>query len=87
MAQQQTGSPPRHRGIMHLTYHDEAPKSGKPVSDSTDSAGAPEIEITPEMIAAGVNEIASYNLDFESREDAVARIYEAMFLASRSAVL
>jgi hypothetical protein len=41
-----------------------------------------EIEITPEMVEAGAYELASYNTDFESVEDAVVRIYEAMILAS-----
>ncbi len=46
---------------------------------SADSADIDlEIEITPEMIEAGCTEIASYNLDFESREDAVRRIYSEM---------
>jgi hypothetical protein len=37
-----------------------------------------EIEITPEMIEAGADALASVNLDFESEEAAVARIYRAM---------
>jgi hypothetical protein len=47
-------------------------------------AGAPdEIEVTEEMIEAGVAEIATYNLDFESREEAVERIFVAMLLRGK----
>jgi hypothetical protein len=41
-----------------------------------------EIEITPAMIEAGVTELVRYNPDYVSKEDAVVRIYEAMFAAS-----
>lgn len=56
----------------------------KGLSDSTGD-GAPEekIEITPAMLEAGVDEICTYNLDLETREQAVARIYEAMLLARK----
>lgn len=37
-----------------------------------------EIEITPEMIAAGRYELATYNRDYEVPEDAVLRIYLSM---------
>lgn len=37
-----------------------------------------EIEITPEMIEAGAAALAETNLDFETAEEAVARIYRAM---------
>jgi hypothetical protein len=36
------------------------------------------IEITPEMIEAGVAQLLGFNRDFESEEDAVMRIYMAM---------
>jgi len=53
-------------------------------SDSI-GAGAPagNLEITQAMIEAGVGEICTYNLDFETKEEAVSRIFEAMLLASR----
>jgi hypothetical protein len=38
-----------------------------------------EIEITPAMIEAGISELSRYNPDYESKDEAVARIYEAMF--------
>ena len=37
---------------MHLTYHDSDRYASEALS-SADKAGAPEIEITPAMIAAG----------------------------------
>jgi hypothetical protein len=40
-----------------------------------------EVEITPEMIAAGADALAGFNRDFESAEERVVEIYEAMFLA------
>lgn len=38
-----------------------------------------EIEVTPEMIEAGVTELVGYNDDFESAEDAIRRIWQAMW--------
>jgi hypothetical protein len=35
------------------------------------------------MIEAGVVEISNYNLDYETSEDAVARIFEAMIRARK----
>jgi hypothetical protein len=51
--------------------------------DPSRGAGAPEaeIEVTPVMIAAGVRELAWYSDDYESKEDAVERIFAAMFAA------
>jgi len=43
--------------------------------------GAPGIEITPEMVAAGADALTAVNLDFEMVEDAAVRIYRAMVLA------
>ena len=40
-----------------------------------------EVEVTPEMIRAGAAELALYSDDYESKEDAAARIFEAMWLA------
>jgi hypothetical protein len=38
----------------------------------------PEVEITSEMIAAGVSALSRYDSEFESREEGVARIFQAM---------
>lgn len=52
--------------------------------DRIANATVPEIEITPEMIEAGTLELAGFNQDFESDEDAVCRIYRAMVAVSPS---
>lgn len=51
---------PSRRGIMHLIYH---PSLAEPDA----SISAEEIEVTPEMIEAGVLEFASYDERFSSR--------------------
>jgi hypothetical protein len=48
-------------------------------ADDTD-----EIEVTPEMIEAGVAELKHFNPDFDRAEDAVRWIFEAMELNSRA---
>jgi len=54
-----------------------------PTADA-ELAGAPEeeIEVTPEMIAAGALEMAMFDPRVEEREDAVRGIYLAMALVS-----
>ncbi len=47
----------------------------------TGQASADKIEITEEMIEAGVSELVGYSDKYESEEDAVIRIYRAMELA------
>jgi hypothetical protein len=37
-----------------------------------------EIDVTPEMIAAGCAELATFDYRYEAEEDAVERIYRAM---------
>ena len=46
-----------------------------------------EIEVTPEMIEAGIAELARYNPEYESDEKAVTRIYEAMLSLSPKKLL
>ena len=50
---------------------------------SADGAGAPEreVEITPEMIEAGLDALAGFNRELESGNERVAEIFEAMFWA------
>lgn len=43
-----------------------------------DGKDVEEIEVTPEMIAAGRDEWAVFDERFESRDDALGRIYRAM---------
>src|SRR5208282_1854830 len=46
-------------GIMHLTYHDSKPYASEVSTAKAEEAGAPEIEITPEMIAVGEDVLLS----------------------------
>jgi hypothetical protein len=72
--------PNKSLGIISLTPHPTSPSIDAVDSVSAESAGAPanDMKITPAMVEAGVEEIASFNLDFESREEAVIRIYRRM---------
>lgn len=40
-------------------------------------AGAPEIEVTPEMVSRGLATFLSTDLEFEPAEDALLRVLEA----------
>jgi len=51
-----------------------------------DAEGAPEIEITPEMIEAGERELCRYDDAFEGTDEAVVKIYKAMVAASKKRV-
>jgi hypothetical protein len=55
-----------------------------PAVDSKGSAGAPEteIEITPEMIEAGVIALAEYDSYMDNAEHGARTIFSAMILAS-----
>jgi hypothetical protein len=53
------------------------------VSRPLREAGAPEIEITPAMIAAGVSAFLDYDSRFEGEAEAVADIYRAMVTVGR----
>jgi len=48
-------------------------------------AGAPdlEIEVTPAMLRAGVSALCHYEPEFETREEGAARIFRAMYRASK----
>jgi hypothetical protein len=52
-------------------------------ADSKESAGAPEIEVTPAMIEAGGAALRSYDDRFGLEEDVVLRIFRSMIRASR----
>jgi len=64
---------------MHLTYHDETTKA------SGDRPSIPEIEITPEMIEAGVSvllgELGGCVDRFWSAPDLAKQVFEAMACA------
>ena len=44
-------------------------------------AACSKVDVTSEMVVAGVDELRRWNDDFESAEDAVVRIFEAMIEA------
>jgi hypothetical protein len=58
-----------------LTYHDTSPRT-PPVSPDGE-AGAPEIEITPEMKEAGIEAFCSFDSDDPASWIVIA-VYEAM---------
>jgi hypothetical protein len=57
------------RAIVDLTAH------GVEMAAEAETC---EIEITPEMIEAGIEEFCGFDSRFESDEDAVVRIFKAM---------
>ena len=46
-------------------------------------AGAPEIQITPAMIDAGIEKLSRLDLTWDSAEQIVREVYEAMAAADR----
>ena len=67
------------RGIMHLTYHDSDTHTGAASTANAGEAGAPEIEITPEMIAAGAEAYLLRDAEsLEAPEKTAFSIYLAM---------
>jgi hypothetical protein len=69
---------------MHLTYHDSPPKTSPALPASPGDAGAPEIEITPAMIEAGIEELSLFDLHDPARWK-VPCVYRAMEAARRNA--
>jgi hypothetical protein len=43
-----------------------------------------EVEITPEMIRAGVREFIKFDRDYDTEQDAVVRVFRAMLAAQKS---
>ena len=64
-------------GVIYLTNAHERISPERQVS-ATD-----EIEITPEMIEAGLEEFGTYDSRFDVEEDVVKRIFLAMLRRSR----
>lgn len=71
---------------MHLTYRTENANHLPVSTNNLGEAGAPaiEIEITPAMIEAGALALSKHDAEFESSEEAVARIFRAMLAAPRT---
>jgi hypothetical protein len=63
---------------MHLTYRHENEHTEAALAAEAAKAGAPDIEITPEMMEAGTTALARFNSDFETDEQGVFRIYREM---------
>jgi hypothetical protein len=66
---------------MHLTYLDKTPHSETP-SVSAEGVGAPEIDITPEMVAAGVAAMAEHHYSHAEDDpwgEQVVTVYRAMY--------
>jgi hypothetical protein len=55
------------------------------ITGAADDTAAREVEITPEMLEAGIAALASYNPKFVLEEDGVRRIYIAMTKAKHLA--
>jgi hypothetical protein len=72
--------------IMHLTEHAHQDKGSVAATD-WDAAGAPEIEITDEMICAGARAFYRWqSLEFGDGENAAAIIFRDMVLAAPQSV-
>jgi hypothetical protein len=67
---------------MHLTYRDPLAHTGM-VSAPSAETGAPEVEITPAMIDAGLDVLADYDPGWTNEPELVSRIFSEMLLHSR----
>lgn len=56
------------------------------MSEGIANAEVPEVEITPEMIEAGVEAWSGYDECFESAGEMILRVYRAMVLRARGGV-
>jgi hypothetical protein len=68
---------------MHLTYHDSDRHTSVVSGASASEAGAPEIEVTPAMIDAGLAELMQFSREGDIYEERVTAIYRAMVRSSR----
>lgn len=67
---------------MHLTYHDSDTHTGTASTAKAGEAGAPEVEITPEMIDAGEEALlktlgGAVSVFYDPRDLAI-EVYQAM---------
>jgi hypothetical protein len=63
---------------MHLTYHNSDGHKATASTASAGGAGAPEIEITPEMIEAGAAVLCRFETFTASEEYWAEEVYRAM---------
>ena len=68
-------------GIISLTPHAQDLVCPPPAADSVERAGAPadEIEVTPAMIAAGVDELSSRYLELQEGSDRFGEVVQILF--------
>lgn len=71
---------------MHLTYRD-SPVHTSTVSAASAETGAPEIEVTREMIEAGAAELCAHDGEFEPAEAAVFKIFRSMLALHRTRIM
>ena len=64
-----------------MTYPNSDGHKATASTANAGEVGAPgkDIEVTPAMIKAGARELVSFDLDYESWEDAAIRVYKAMY--------
>lgn len=67
---------------MHLTYRDSGGHSSPVSTANAEEAGAPDIEVTPAMIEAGLAELYGFDRETCIAEEAVVAIFRKMMAAS-----
>lgn len=65
--------------IIRMTPHTKNAKADAAPDDTSFGAGAPEIEVTPAMIEAGVDKLSEFDLEQPSREE-LRRALRAAFV-------
>jgi hypothetical protein len=70
---------------MHLTYRNDSEKNDAAYTPHAGEAGAPsdDVEITPEMIEAGVDAISKIHWEMDRFDEMAASIYMAMITARK----
>ena len=70
---------------MHLTYHDSDTHTGTASTAKAEETGAPEVEITPEMVSSGVAFLQDAAVGIDSpwavEPDFVAELFRVMTAA------
>lgn len=67
--------------IMHMTKVSDSGKAERVAASA--AAGAPEVEVTDEMVAAGAGALRASDRDYDSEEIVALRVFEAMSEAAR----
>jgi hypothetical protein len=72
------------RGIMHLTYHDSDTHTGTASTAKVEETGAPEVEITDEMIEAGERALLDIGCGDSDPSVCATVAFEAMYKVMRT---